>query len=361
MCPDAVWQGRLAMPLDPRAQRLNDSLAVDGRLWPEELALTRAYAPSLVDAGVLTASEAEALVAAAASLEADLLAGTVALAGEDVHTAVEAELTARCGDPARRLHTGRSRNDQVATLLRMRAMQLCEASGRARARAGAGAAAASARRARHHGRGLHASPAGTAGAARALVARAPRGVRARRGSLPRGARGGRSAAARRWRHRRHAAHVRSRRAGDRVSGSADSPRTASTPSAIATSRSTICTPPPQLGVHLSRLAEDLVLWCSPGFGWFTRARRVLDRIEPAAAEAQPRSVRAGARQERQAAGERAAARDRCSRVCRPRTRRICRRTRRRCSTPPTRSAWLLAALPPAIAALAPRLRRWRRA
>src|SRR5262249_2317875 len=44
-----------------------------------------------------------------------------------VHSAVEAELTARCGDPGRKLHTGRSRNDQVSTLLRMRVMALCDA------------------------------------------------------------------------------------------------------------------------------------------------------------------------------------------------------------------------------------------
>ena len=122
----AVWQSRLGAPLDPRARRLNDSLAVDARLWPEELALTRAYAPSLVEAGVLIEEDATALTDAAAALEADLGSGAAVLEGEDVHSAVEAALEARCGEPARRLHTGRSRNDQVATLVRLRAMQLCD-------------------------------------------------------------------------------------------------------------------------------------------------------------------------------------------------------------------------------------------
>ena len=55
-----VWRGRLG-ELDPRARRLNDSLPVDQRLWPEELALSRAYAVALVEAGVMTADECTAL------------------------------------------------------------------------------------------------------------------------------------------------------------------------------------------------------------------------------------------------------------------------------------------------------------
>src|SRR5690242_10334749 len=127
MPADAVWQGRLAAGLDPRARALNDSLAVDARLWPEELALTRAWSATLVECGVMTGADRDALLAASDALERELVAqGTSVLAGEDVHSAVEAALTARCGEPARRLHTGRSRNDQVATLFRMRVMLLCE-------------------------------------------------------------------------------------------------------------------------------------------------------------------------------------------------------------------------------------------
>jgi argininosuccinate lyase/amino-acid N-acetyltransferase len=122
----AVWQGRIAGALDPRARRLNDSLPVDRRLWPEELLLSRAYGTALAEAGVLAADELSALLVACDGLESDLASGTTTLAGEDVHSAVEAELTARCGDPARRIHTGRSRNDQVATLFRMRVMRLCD-------------------------------------------------------------------------------------------------------------------------------------------------------------------------------------------------------------------------------------------
>lgn len=123
---EAVWQGRLAAGLDPRAQKLNDSLPVDGRLVNEELALSRAYATTLAECGVMTVAERDALIAACDDLERGLTAGTVKLVGEDVHSAVEAALGERCGDPARRLHTGRSRNDQVATLFRMHVMRLCD-------------------------------------------------------------------------------------------------------------------------------------------------------------------------------------------------------------------------------------------
>jgi argininosuccinate lyase len=124
--PDAVWQGRLSAGLDPRARALNDSLPVDSRLVGEELALSRAYATTLAECGIMSEAECAALTAACDSLEADLGAGLAKLAGEDVHSAVESALVVRCGDPALRLHTGRSRNDQVATLLRMHVMRLCD-------------------------------------------------------------------------------------------------------------------------------------------------------------------------------------------------------------------------------------------
>src|ERR1051325_10983273 len=76
--------------------------------------------------GVVGEGERDALIAACDELEAALGTGKAVLAGEDVHSAVEAALVERCGDPARRLHTGRSRNDQVATLMRIHVMRLCE-------------------------------------------------------------------------------------------------------------------------------------------------------------------------------------------------------------------------------------------
>jgi hypothetical protein len=116
-----VWRGRITTGLDPRASALCDSLSVDQRLWPEELLLSRAYAATLAECGIMSAGEADALCAACDRLESDIASGATTLEGEDIHSAVEAELTRLCGDPGRKLHTGRSRNDQVATLLRLRA------------------------------------------------------------------------------------------------------------------------------------------------------------------------------------------------------------------------------------------------
>src|SRR5206468_8754883 len=94
--------------------------------WPEEILLTRAYAVSLEECGVLDAAGRKALIDAAGALEADLAAERVTLTGEDVHSAMETELVRRAGDAALRLHTGRSRNDQVSTLVRLRVMRLAD-------------------------------------------------------------------------------------------------------------------------------------------------------------------------------------------------------------------------------------------
>ncbi len=263
-----VWRGRLAGGLDPRASRLNDSLPVDGRLWPEELALTRAYALALVECGVMTAADAAALTAAADALETALEHGTVTLAGEDVHSAIEAELTARCGDPARRLHTGRSRNDQVSTLLRMYVMQRCDAVSEAlrqveraivaHARSlGATAAAAY----------THLQPAQPVLMAHAWLGHAAAFERdesrfgeAREAAavLPLGAG---AVAGTPLEYDRAAIAMRlgfSRLATNSIDAVGDRDFALEYLNAGAV-----------LGVHLSRLAEDLVSWCAPAYGWYT--------------------------------------------------------------------------------------------
>ena len=263
----AVWAGRLAAGLDPRAQRLNDSLPVDGRLWPEELALSRAYAATLTECGVLGATEFEALLGACDELEKGLASGSVQLAGEDVHSAVEAALEQRCGEPARRLHTGRSRNDQVATLLRMRAMRLCdqahegvcelERSLAAQAR-GAGTLACAAY--------THLQPAQPILLAQFWLAHLAAFERdEERFSVAREAAdrlplGSGAVAGTPLVYDRYALATRlgfSRLAANSMDAVGDRDFALEYLNAAAL-----------LGVHLSRLAEDLVLACSPGFGWF---------------------------------------------------------------------------------------------
>ena len=266
--PEAVWQGRLAASLDPRAQRLNDSLPVDARLVGEELALSRAYAVTLAECGVMSEAERDALVAACDALAADLGAGHAQLAGEDVHSAVESALAARCGDPARRLHTGRSRNDQVATLLRMHVMRLCETAVEGvreleralvtQARDAGDLACASY---------THLQPAQPIRLAHwwlahveALARDEERFVEAREAAdrLPLGAG---AVAGTPLRYDRASLATRlgfSRVALNSLDAVGDRDFAVQYLQAAAL-----------LGIHLSRLAEDLVLFCSPAFGWFS--------------------------------------------------------------------------------------------
>jgi argininosuccinate lyase len=271
--PRAVWQGRLAAGLDPRAQRLNDSLPVDARLVGEELALSRAYATTLAECGVMTQAERDALVAGCDSLEADLGAGRAALAGEDVHSAVEAALDERApaaggaAGPARRLHTGRSRNDQVATLLRMHVMGLCDAA----IEGARDLERALVRQAREAGDLLcasftHLQPAQPMRLAHWWLAHVEafardeeRFAEAREAAdrLPLGAG---AVAGTPLRYDRAALATRlgfSRVALNSLDAVGDRDFALQYLNAAA-----------MLGVHLSRLAEDLVIFCSPAFGWF---------------------------------------------------------------------------------------------
>ena len=114
---DVLWGGRFAEPPDPEMLRLTRSVGVDMRLLPQDLAATRAHARVLVAAELLTPEEAKRVDAACG----DILAADPAPApvDEDVHSFVERELTERLGDTGARIHAGRSRNDLVAQDLRL--------------------------------------------------------------------------------------------------------------------------------------------------------------------------------------------------------------------------------------------------
>lgn len=112
-----LWSGRFASGPDPDVFAFGRSLAVDSRLLDDDLEGSRAWAEALARAGVLAAPEAAAIVAGldaigeAARADLSRLANA---ADEDVHAFVERELIERLGDAGRRLHTGRSRNEQVS-------------------------------------------------------------------------------------------------------------------------------------------------------------------------------------------------------------------------------------------------------
>ena len=115
-----MWGGRFQEPMDPRLDRLNRSLPVDGRLWREDLATNRAWVHALEGVRVLTADEARTLLGGLDDVERQLAAGAAAGAGdEDIHSLVERLLGESVGAVAGKLHTGRSRNDQCATDLRL--------------------------------------------------------------------------------------------------------------------------------------------------------------------------------------------------------------------------------------------------
>ena len=115
-----MWGGRFAEPMDPRLDRLNRSLPVDRRLWREDLATNRAWVRALAACAVLTAPEREMLLAGLEKVEQALAAGAAESANdEDVHSLIERLLGEAVGPVAGKLHTGRSRNDQMATDLRL--------------------------------------------------------------------------------------------------------------------------------------------------------------------------------------------------------------------------------------------------
>jgi argininosuccinate lyase len=118
----ALWGGRFAGEADPRFKAFNDSLRFDARLASADVAGSIAWATALHRAGVLDAPEHARLVAALGELGQAIAAGDLDPASgvdEDIHSWVERELVARVGALGKKLHTGRSRNDQVATDLRL--------------------------------------------------------------------------------------------------------------------------------------------------------------------------------------------------------------------------------------------------
>ena len=116
-----MWAGGFAGGPDPGMWAYTSSLAIDRRLWRQDVAGSRAHVRGLVAAGVLEEDEGKLLLDGLALVARELDAGGFAFqdSDEDVHTAVERRLTELVGPAGGKLHTGRSRNDQVATDLRL--------------------------------------------------------------------------------------------------------------------------------------------------------------------------------------------------------------------------------------------------
>ena len=112
-----LWGGRFSGGPAEAFDRLNTSFAVDSRMWAQDIAGSRAHAQMLVATGVLSAGDGQAIARGLDQVAAEFGDGSFVVqpGDEDIHTAVERRLTELTGDSGRRLHTGRSRNDQVAT------------------------------------------------------------------------------------------------------------------------------------------------------------------------------------------------------------------------------------------------------
>ena len=118
---EKLWAGRAAKQLDQLADDFNSSIHFDQRMFEEDLTGSMAHAAMLGAKGINSPEDTEAILAGLESILADLKSGALEIdpAAEDIHMFNEAELTRRIGDAGKRLHTARSRNDQVALDLRL--------------------------------------------------------------------------------------------------------------------------------------------------------------------------------------------------------------------------------------------------
>ena len=112
-----LWGGLVA----DKAAQLNSSIAFDCRMWREDITGSLAHSAMLGAQGIISPEDTEAIQAGLKGILADIESGAleIDMGAEDIHTFVEMELTKRIGDAGKRLHTARSRNDQVATDLRL--------------------------------------------------------------------------------------------------------------------------------------------------------------------------------------------------------------------------------------------------
>jgi len=121
MAQDKLWGGRFDAPTDKFVEEFNASVDVDARMYREDIAASRAHAKMLGRQDILSDDDVKQILQGLNDIEAEIERGemqfTVAL--EDVHMNIESRLTDEIGDAGKRLHTARSRNDQVATDMRL--------------------------------------------------------------------------------------------------------------------------------------------------------------------------------------------------------------------------------------------------
>ena len=116
-----MWEGRFSKALDSQADDFNSSIHFDSRMFRQDIGGSVAHAAMLAAKGIIGAEDADMIIGELGRILQDLESGAlpVDFAAEDIHMFVEAELTKRIGDVGKKLHTARSRNDQVAVDIRL--------------------------------------------------------------------------------------------------------------------------------------------------------------------------------------------------------------------------------------------------
>ncbi len=116
-----LWSGRFGGKTNPKMEIFSTSINQDSHLWSADLRASIAHAQMLGHQNIISVSEAEILVQGLQKIHSDMRAGDLQIdtSCEDIHSFIELELTRRIGDIAKKLHTARSRNDQVATSFRL--------------------------------------------------------------------------------------------------------------------------------------------------------------------------------------------------------------------------------------------------
>ena len=116
-----LWDGRFSKATDTQVNAYNSSIAFDARMYRHDIQGSLAHAAMLAACGIITVSDEQAIRTGLLSILDDIDSGKLKFepTAEDIHMFIESELTRRIGDAGKRLHTGRSRNDQVALDLRL--------------------------------------------------------------------------------------------------------------------------------------------------------------------------------------------------------------------------------------------------
>lgn len=116
-----MWAGRFSKEVDSKVNAFNSSIAFDARMYKQDIAGSIAHATMLGERGIISMSDSLELIGGLKEILADIESGKLEFDpnAEDIHMFIEAELTKRLGDVGKRLHTSRSRNDQVALDIRL--------------------------------------------------------------------------------------------------------------------------------------------------------------------------------------------------------------------------------------------------